>query len=140
VERRESTGEGNEAGFHSGLRHGVQVEALGLTGGVAIDVRPPRGIHVSTGRRLTKLNRSIQSPSAVTETRCSSTFYSRFTRWFWLGFVPMDRATRVLQDCLRDQSLVRPGFQTTMLPSTLPETAESRLSQNRLSVENNTGF
>ena len=93
MERRESAGEANEAGWRSGWRHGIQVEVLGLTSGVAVDVRPPQGIHTSTGRRLTKLNRSIQSPSAVTETRCSLTFYLRFTRWFWLGFVPMDRAT-----------------------------------------------
>ena len=54
-----------------------------------------------------------------TKTQSSSTFYSRFTRWFWLKFVPIDRATQVLQDCLKDQCLVRLGFHTTMSQSTL---------------------
>ena len=76
--------------------------------------------HVAAGNALSKLNRAIQSPLTVTETRSSPTIYSWSTRWFWLRFVPMDRATRVLQDCLKDKNLVWPRFQTTRLPSTLP--------------------
>ena len=66
AERRESAGEGNEAGWRSGWRRGVQVEMLGLTGGVVVDVRPPQGVHASAGWRLTKQNHVIQSPSVVT--------------------------------------------------------------------------
>jgi len=43
ADRRESTGEENEAGWRSGWRHGIQVEVLGLTGGVAVNVRPTGG-------------------------------------------------------------------------------------------------
>jgi len=96
--RRESAlGRRNEDGRGSGWHRGVQVKAPGLTGGVAVDVRPPRVVHVSAGRRLTKLNRAIQSSPTVTEIRSSTTFYSQLNRWFWLGFNPLDRATRVLQ-------------------------------------------
>jgi hypothetical protein len=86
----------NEDGRGSGWRRGVQVKVPGLTGGVAVDVRPPRVIHASAGRRLTKLNRTISS-SVVSETQSSPAFYSQLTRWFWLKIVPLDRATRVLQ-------------------------------------------
>jgi len=51
----------------AGARGGVQAEMLGLTGGVAVDVRPPRVVHASAGRRLTKLNCTIQSSSVVSE-------------------------------------------------------------------------
>ena len=57
-EERELWG-GNEAGWRSGWRRGVQAETLRLTGGVVVDVRPPRVVHVSAGRRLMKLNRVI---------------------------------------------------------------------------------
>ena len=87
----------NEDGRGSGWHRGVQVKAPGLTGGVAVDIQPPRVVHASAGRRLTKLNRTIQSSSTVSETKSSPTFYSQLTRWFWLGFDPLDRATRVLQ-------------------------------------------
>jgi len=40
----------NEDGRGSGWRRGVQVKAPGLTGGVAIDIWPPRVIHASAGR------------------------------------------------------------------------------------------
>ena len=83
----------NEDGRGSGWRRGVQVKAPGLTGGVAIDVRPPRVIPASAGRRLTKLNRTIQSSSTVSETQSSLAFYSQLTRWFWLKLYPLDRAT-----------------------------------------------
>ena len=119
AERRESAGEGMEAGCRSWEHHGVQVEVLGLTGRVAVDVQLPRGFYASIGRRLSKLNRCLKLAIAVTETRSSSMFYSRFTQWFWLRFVPMDRATRVLQVCSKDQSLVRPRTQSAKLPSTL---------------------
>jgi hypothetical protein len=109
----------NEDGRGSGWRRGVQVKAPGLTGGVAVDVRPPRVVHASAGRRLTKLNRTIQSSSTVSETGSSPTFYSQLTRWFWLKLVPLDRATRVLQLWLQDQSLTRSGFQTTKLQTSL---------------------
>ena len=100
-------------------RRGVQVRAPGLTGGVAVDVRPPRVVHASAGRRLTKLKRTIQSSSAVSETQSSPAFYSQLTRWFWLKLVSLDRTTRVLQLWLQDQSLTWSGFQTTKLPITL---------------------
>jgi len=58
----------NEDGQGSGWRRGIQVKASGLTGGVAVDVRPPRVVHASAGPRLTKLNRAIQSSSTVSET------------------------------------------------------------------------
>ena len=49
--RRERTlGRQNEDGWCSGWRRGVQVEMSGLTGGVAVDVWPPRVVHVSAGR------------------------------------------------------------------------------------------
>jgi len=76
VEKRESTREGNEDGWRSGWRRVIEEDMLELTSGVAVDVWPPRGVHTSAGRRLTKLNLVIQSPSVVTETQCSSTFYS----------------------------------------------------------------
>jgi len=38
----------------------------------------------------------------------------------WLEIVPLGRATGVLQVCLKDRSLVRLGFQSTKLLSTLP--------------------
>ena len=65
--RERALGRRNEDGWRSGRRRGVQAEMLGLTGWVAIDVRPPRVVHASAGRRLTKLNRAIQSSSAVSE-------------------------------------------------------------------------
>ena len=68
AEGREGAREGMEACCRSGERHGVQVDMLGLTGEVAVDVRPPWGIHALIGRRLTKLNRLIQSPLTVIET------------------------------------------------------------------------
>jgi len=43
AERKESAGEGNEAGWRSGWHHGVQVEVLVLTGGVTVDIRPTGG-------------------------------------------------------------------------------------------------
>jgi len=48
--RERALGRRNEDGWCSGWRHGVQVETSGLTGGVAVDVRPPRVIHTSAGR------------------------------------------------------------------------------------------
>ena len=51
AERRQSVGGGNEASFRSRGHRGVQVEVFGLTGGVAVDVRLPRGVHASTNRR-----------------------------------------------------------------------------------------
>jgi len=95
--RERALGRRNEDGRGSGWRRGIQVKAPGLTGGVAVDVRPPRVVHASAGRCLTKLNRAIQSSPTLTETRSSTTFYSQLNRWFWLGFDPLDRATRVLQ-------------------------------------------
>ena len=77
------------------------------------------GCHGVSTRRPT----GDQSPSTVTKTQTWPTFYSWFTWWFLLGFVPMDRATQVLQVCLKDQGLVWPRIQTTMLPSTLPRIA-----------------
>jgi len=74
--RERALGRRNEDGRGSGLRRGVQVEASGLTGGVAVDVWTPRVVHASAGRRLTKLNRAIQSSSVVSETQNSSMFYS----------------------------------------------------------------
>ena len=65
--RERALGRRNEDGWRSGRRRGVQAEMLGLTGWVAIDVRPPRVVHALAGRRLTKLNRAIQSSSAVSE-------------------------------------------------------------------------
>ena len=50
AERRESAGEGNDVGWHSGWRRGVQVKASGLTGGVAVDVWPPWVVHASADR------------------------------------------------------------------------------------------
>ena len=64
----------NEDGRGLGWRRGVQVKVPGLTGGVAVDVRPPRVIHASAGRRLTKLNRTIQSSSTVSETKVHRRF------------------------------------------------------------------
>ena len=49
AERREGVGEEMEVDFRSGGRHGVQVDVLGLTGGVTVDVRPPWGVHASIG-------------------------------------------------------------------------------------------
>ena len=95
--RERALGRRNEDGRGSGWRCGVQVKAPGLTGGVAVDVRPPRVVHASAGRCLTKLNRAIQSSPTVTETRSLPTFYSQLNRLFWLGFDPLDRATQVLQ-------------------------------------------
>jgi len=95
--RERALGRQNEDGRGSGWRRGVQVKVPGLTGGVAVDVRPPRVVHASAGRCLTKLNHAIQSSPTVTETQSSTTFYSQLNRWFWLGFDPLDRATRVLQ-------------------------------------------
>jgi len=43
-------GRRNEDGQASGWRRGVQVKALGLSGGVAVDVRPPWVVHASAGR------------------------------------------------------------------------------------------
>ena len=40
----------NEDGRGSGWRRGIQVKAPGLTGGVAVDVQPPRVVHSSAGR------------------------------------------------------------------------------------------
>jgi len=74
--RERALGRRNEDGQGSGWRRGIQVEASGLTGGVAVDVRPPWVVHVSAGRRLTKLNRAIQLSSTVCESQSSSTFYS----------------------------------------------------------------
>jgi len=48
--RERALGRRNEDGRGSGWRHGVQVKAPGLTGGVAVDVRPPRVVHASVGR------------------------------------------------------------------------------------------
>ena len=95
--RERALGRRNEDGRGSGWRRGVQVKASGLTGGVAVDVRPPWVIHASASRRLTKLNRAIQSSSTLCETQRSPTFYSQLTQWFWLELDPLDRATRVLQ-------------------------------------------
>jgi len=92
---------------------------LGLIGGVIGGVRSTPGRIRGGGRRVSKLNRCVKRPITVTETPNSSMFYSRFTRWFWLGFVPLGRATQVLQECLKDQGLVWLGFQTIELPSTL---------------------
>ena len=91
--RERALGRRNEHGRGSGWRRGVQVKAPRLTGTVAVDIQPPRVVHASAGRRLTKLNRTIQSSSTVSETKSSPTFYSQLTRWFWLGFDPLDRAT-----------------------------------------------
>jgi len=91
--RERALGRRNEDGRGSGWRRGVQVKVSRLTGGVAVDVRPPRVLHTSAGRRLTKLNRTIQSSSTVSETQSSPTFYSQLTRWFWLELDPLDRAT-----------------------------------------------
>ena len=76
VEKRESAGEGNEDGWRLGWRHGVQEDVLELTGRVIDGVRSTPGRTRSGGQRLTKLNHVIQSPSAVCESQCSSTFYS----------------------------------------------------------------
>jgi len=65
--RERALGRRNEDGWRSGWRRGVQAETLGLTGGVAVDIRPPRVVHASAGQRLTKLNRAIHSSSAVSE-------------------------------------------------------------------------
>jgi hypothetical protein len=70
---------GNGGRLPLGGRRGVQVNVLGLTSGVVINVWPPRGVHTLIDRGLTKLNRLIQSLSTVTETQSSLTFYSRFT-------------------------------------------------------------
>ena len=74
-----------------------------------------------TRRRVSsvQLDRFLKQPIAVTETRTLSTFYSQITQWFWLGFGPLDRATRALQLWLQDQSLTRSRFQTTKLQTTL---------------------
>ena len=48
--RERALGRRNEDGRGSGWRRGVQVKAPRLTGGVAVDVRPPRGVHTSAGR------------------------------------------------------------------------------------------
>ena len=74
-----------------------------------------------TRRRVSSVQTesAIQSPWPVTKARSLPTFYSWFTRWFWLRFVPLGRATQDLQVCLQDQSPTRPGFQSTKLPSTL---------------------
>jgi len=74
--RERALGKQNEDDRGSGWCRGIQVEASGLTGGVTVDERPPRVVHVSAGRRLTKLNRAIQSSSTVCESQSSSTFYS----------------------------------------------------------------
>jgi hypothetical protein len=72
-----------------------------LRGGTPAD--PGNGVRLTPGRTrgggrlLTKLNRAIQSSPTVTKTQTLSTFYSQLNRWFWLGFDPLDRATRVLQ-------------------------------------------
>ena len=65
--RERALGRRNEDGRGSGWHLGVQVKASGLTGGVTVDVRPPRVVHASAGRRLTKLNRAIQSSSTVSQ-------------------------------------------------------------------------
>jgi len=74
--RERALGRRNKDGRGSGWRHGIQVKASGLTGGVAVNVRPPRVVHASAGWRLTKLNRAIHSSSTVSKTQSSSTFYS----------------------------------------------------------------
>ena len=55
-----------------------------------------------TRRRISSVQTesAIESPWPVTEARSLPTFYSRFTRWFWLRFVPLVRATQDLQVCL----------------------------------------
>jgi len=74
--------------------------------------------HAAAGDALSKLNRCLKLPIAVTETPTWPTLYSWFTQWFLLEFVPMDRDTWVLQVCLKDQGLVWPRIQTTKLPRT----------------------
>jgi len=64
-----------------------------LTRGAIDGVRTTGGRTRGGGRVLSELNRAIQSPWPVTEARSLPTFYSRFTRWFWLKFVPLGRAT-----------------------------------------------
>jgi len=57
--RERALGRRNEDDQGSGWRRGIQAEASGLTGGIAVDVRPPRVVHASAGRRLMKLNRAM---------------------------------------------------------------------------------
>ena len=66
---------------------------LDLTGGAIDGVRPTGGWTRGGGQALSKLNHFMNRPIAVTVTLNSSMFYWRFTLWFWLGFVPLDRAT-----------------------------------------------
>jgi len=103
------------------LRGGLRASSK-LTGRTVDGVRSPPGRTRGGGRRLSKTESMIQSPASVTETRSSTTFYSQLKRWFWLEFDPFDRATRVLQVCLQDQSLTCSGFQSTRLPQPYLET------------------
>jgi len=48
--RERALGRRNEDGRGSGWRPGIHVKVLGLTGGVAVDVRPPWVVHASAGR------------------------------------------------------------------------------------------
>jgi len=88
--------------------------------GVIDGVRPTPGRTRGSERRLSKLKRFLNRPIPTTETATSSMFYSQLTPWFWLKVDPLDRATRDLQVCLQDQSLIRPGLQSTKLSSDLP--------------------
>ena len=72
--------EGNERRYHSGRHRGNQEYAPGLTGKVAIEVRLPQGTSRVGQLFSDKLNRVIQLPMRVTETRSSPTFYSRSVR------------------------------------------------------------
>jgi len=99
---------------------GAQVDVLVLTGGVAVDVWLTAGRTRGSARRLCLNETMTELAISVIETKALPTFYSRFTRWFWLKFVLLDRATQVLQLWFKNQSLTRPAFQTTRLPSTQP--------------------
>jgi len=76
VEKRESAGEGNGDGWRSVWCRGVQEDVLELIGGAIDGVWSTAGRTRGGGRRLTKLNRVIQSPSAVSESQSSPMFYS----------------------------------------------------------------
>jgi len=65
----------------------------GLTGGAVDGVQPTPGQTRGGGRRLSKLKRCLNCSITETETRSLTTFYSQLTRWFWLKFDPLDRAT-----------------------------------------------
>jgi len=77
-------------------------------------------IHASADWWLPKLSRAIQLPPMPTKTQSSSTFNSRSIRWLGQPIVPLGRATRVLQDCLKSHGLIHPIFENTSLPNTLP--------------------